>query len=198
MLELKELTLTAPSGFRSSQLSLVALPGEVVAAVGAPGNGKTLFLNAVMGLYPIAEGFITLDGEPVCAGAGEAFRRFTGYVPQRLPEWEGTVGELVQLLFDMKVCGKQAPGRADVEAVWTSVGIAKDWWNKPWNAAADAPQRELLLGACSTLHRSLVLVDMPPLTQVAATLLRRMADDGAVVVYTHHQPSIAYNKLLNF
>lgn len=44
-------------------------PGETVALIGANGAGKSTLLRAIMGLLPVAEDMVTLDGAPVGGAA---------------------------------------------------------------------------------------------------------------------------------
>ncbi len=49
--------------------------GEIVALLGANGAGKSSFLNAVMGLVPLAAGRVLLDGEDIAGEAPETIVR---------------------------------------------------------------------------------------------------------------------------
>ena len=46
-------------------VSLEVFPGEIVAVVGESGCGKTTLARAVLGLQPIVDGTITLNGDVV-------------------------------------------------------------------------------------------------------------------------------------
>lgn len=57
--------------------------GEVLCLLGRNGAGKTTTLKAIMGLLPLTEGQISLDGEALNAlPAHEVPKRGIGYVPQ--------------------------------------------------------------------------------------------------------------------
>ncbi len=46
-------------------LSLSIAPGKLTTIIGPNGAGKTTLLRAIMGLIPVAQGAITLDGKPL-------------------------------------------------------------------------------------------------------------------------------------
>ncbi|MEM9430289.1 MAG: ABC transporter ATP-binding protein [Pseudomonadota bacterium] len=64
-------------------LSLTARPGEVLCLLGRNGAGKTTTLKAIMGLLPLSEGRVLLDGAEISAlQAHEVPKRGVGYIPQ--------------------------------------------------------------------------------------------------------------------
>ncbi|MEM9811945.1 MAG: ABC transporter ATP-binding protein, partial [Pseudomonadota bacterium] len=64
-------------------LSLTARPGEVLCLLGRNGAGKTTTLKAIMGLLPLSEGRVLLDGAEISAlPAHEVPKRGVGYIPQ--------------------------------------------------------------------------------------------------------------------
>lgn len=80
-------------------LSIEARAGEVLCLLGRNGAGKTTALKAIMGLLPLSEGTITLDGEEISAlPAHEVAKRGIGYIPQgRRLFSELTVAENIQI-----------------------------------------------------------------------------------------------------
>src|SRR6516225_2044754 len=94
-------------------LSLTVPAGGLVALVGRNGAGKTTTLKSVMGLHPLREGQIRVDGQDLAQVP--AFRRVRlgiGYVPEDrrligqltvadnllLPAWAGGRGDAGQRL----------------------------------------------------------------------------------------------------
>jgi len=75
-------------------LDLVIGPGERVALLGLNGAGKTTLLRCTLGLVRFS-GKVTVAGCPVAARGREA-RAHIGYVPQRAPRFDGTLGELIE------------------------------------------------------------------------------------------------------
>ena len=66
-------------------LSFAVDGGEAVVLTAPKGWGKTAVARCVLGLWPLVEGCVSYDAEPVTADSAAWMRRFAGYVPQRKP-----------------------------------------------------------------------------------------------------------------
>lgn len=67
-------------------LSFSVNSGEAVLITAPKGWGKTAVARCVLGLWPLAEGCVSYDAEPLSADSATWMRRFVGYVPQRKPD----------------------------------------------------------------------------------------------------------------
>ncbi len=90
-------------------VSLRVGPGERVAIAGAVGAGKTVLLEALAGVRPVAEGAVTVGGAPLAAAAGAP----VAWVPQDPVPLAATVGENVTL-------GRDLPAEAVAAAIEAS------------------------------------------------------------------------------
>ncbi|MGO4689488.1 ABC transporter ATP-binding protein [Glaciibacter sp. 2TAF33] len=63
MLEIRDLHVSYGSIRAVQGVSMAAVPGRVSLVLGANGAGKTTTLKAVMGLLPLSEGHVIVDGE---------------------------------------------------------------------------------------------------------------------------------------
>src|SRR5262249_51337011 len=79
---LHDVTLNVPAG------SLVGVTGPV-------GSGKSALARALMGLYPLEQGQILLDGQPVESFSGTERAARAGYLPQDPFLFSGTIRENV-------------------------------------------------------------------------------------------------------
>jgi zinc/manganese transport system ATP-binding protein len=77
-LRLDDATLRVGDRTLWSGLSVQVRPGEFLAVLGANGSGKTSLLRAVLGLTPLANGTVLINGRPPRRG-GDGI----GYVPQQ-------------------------------------------------------------------------------------------------------------------
>lgn len=67
--------------------------GEKIAIVGATGSGKTTIINILSGLYPYAQGSVTIDGTELKNIPGSSLRKLIGVVMQDVILFSGTLRE---------------------------------------------------------------------------------------------------------
>lgn len=182
MLEFKNVSVSLGADNLSSPFSLIVESGETVCLQGAHGSGKTRILSAVLGLCPLAEGFITLDGELISLGSAPYFRRMMAYIPQDLP---GDNITLTEICHDL---GLNIDDLKDVDAA------LKD--TKFKTLSADKKQ-ELLLHVARKMNRRILLVDNIRYSPANAMLLKKIAEKGTEIIYTCVENQFEYNKVIN-
>jgi len=75
------------------EISLIALPGEAIALVGASGAGKTTLVNLLPRFYDPQGGEILIDGIDIRSVTLRSLRRQIGIVPQETILFSGTVAQ---------------------------------------------------------------------------------------------------------
>ncbi|MCC5607228.1 ABC transporter ATP-binding protein/permease [Nostoc sp. CHAB 5834] len=86
-------------------ISLLVLPGEAIALVGASGAGKTTFVNLLPRFYDPEVGQIFIDGVDIRDVKLHSLRRQIGIVPQETIMFSGTIAQNIafgQDVFDME------------------------------------------------------------------------------------------------
>ena len=91
------------AGFRYSEslpwvfrgVSFEVLPGQCLVLHGTSGCGKSSLLRAMLGLLPLTEGTITVDGTPMQATTWQWLRRHSGCVMQDDTLFSGSIHENV-------------------------------------------------------------------------------------------------------
>ncbi len=86
-------------------LSLLALPGEMIALVGPSGAGKTTLVNLLPRFYDSQAGEILIDGIKIQDVTLKSLRRQIGIVPQETILFSGTIAQNIafgQANFDLK------------------------------------------------------------------------------------------------
>lgn len=78
------------------QINISITKGQFVALVGPSGGGKSTLVKILMGLYPISEGILTVNGEPLSAYPLEKLRDLMAYVPQDAYLFDGTIEENIR------------------------------------------------------------------------------------------------------
>jgi ATP-binding cassette subfamily B protein len=74
-----------------SKLNLEIKRGTITGIVGESGSGKTTLLSLLQGLYPLAEGRITIGGLDIRHLSLESLRRVVSVVPQQIDLFTGTI-----------------------------------------------------------------------------------------------------------
>jgi ATP-binding cassette, subfamily B, bacterial len=92
-------------------LSLLAMPGEAIALVGASGAGKTTFVNLLPRFYDPNSGQILIDGVDIRDVRLHSLRRQIGIVPQETIMFSGTIAQNIafgQDSFEIEAVEKAA------------------------------------------------------------------------------------------
>lgn len=89
-------------------ISLLAMPGEAIALVGASGAGKTTFVNLLPRFYDPNAGQILIDGVDIRDVTLHSLRRQIGIVPQETIMFSGTIAQNIAF-------GRDSFDMADVE-----------------------------------------------------------------------------------
>lgn len=86
----------APPGHKQlvvRETSFTLEPGDVLGIVGASGSGKSSLARALAGVWPPAAGTVRLDGAELSHWPPDQRGAATGYMPQDVELFEGTVAE---------------------------------------------------------------------------------------------------------
>ncbi len=78
------------------RINLSVSKGQVAALVGSSGSGKSTLVKILMGLYPVRDGMLTVDGRPLSSYPLEDLRDLMAYVPQDAYLFDGTIEENIR------------------------------------------------------------------------------------------------------
>ena len=177
--------------------SLGIRPG-VTAVIG--GGGKTTLLRAIMGLHPLDEGFISIDGELITALSAPAFRQWMAYIPQDISFPVGTVEELTRLPFTLKANASMPYTRERVMEQWHQLGLDASLFTKRVSEVSGGERQRIMLATLGMLEKRIVIVDEPTsaLDHMASTLvndyLQCLAKQGATVIVVSHDSNFKCDK----
>jgi len=93
-IEFRKVSFRYPdSGAAVEEVDLSIPAGRTIALVGTTGSGKSTLIKLLLRFYPLDEGTITLDGQPIETLSLHSLRQTIGLVSQDVFLFEGTVGE---------------------------------------------------------------------------------------------------------
>jgi manganese/zinc/iron transport system ATP- binding protein len=171
----------------------LSLPeGKLIAVVGPNGAGKTTLLKAVLGLVPVAAGWVQVYGKPYAEQ-----RQQVAYVPQRTSvDWDFPTNALDVVL--MGTYGRlgwfRRPGQRErslARLCLEKVGIP-ELADRQISQLSGGQQQRVFLARALAQDARIYLMDEPFAGVDATTeraiilLLRQLRDEGRTVVAVHH------------
>ncbi len=97
-IEIKNLSFCYnPDHYVVKNLNLKIRKGQKVALVGLSGSGKSTLINLLLGLYPVSEGEILLDGNPISSYKLFDLRHLMGLVSQDIFLFHDTILENLKI-----------------------------------------------------------------------------------------------------
>lgn len=188
MLEVKDISASKDGQTLFRGVSFTVADGEVAAVSGDQTGGLTLLLHAIMGLYPLDEGHVSIDGELLTPLSAGEFRKLMAYIPTETPQTSGTMEALLRQPFALEANRKKSFSRQLVLEEWQVLGLDEGLLRQRV-ADISAQERQLaMLSLAGILNKPIVLVDS--LTALAGTngevlaadYLLRLAQRGSSVV----------------
>ena len=166
--------------------------GHVVSIVGPNGAGKSTLLKAMMGLLPLASGYVRFFGEPI-----ERKRSVVAYVPQREEvDWDFPISVLDVVLMGRYgrlpfYRGPRANDRAAAFEALREVGLV-DLAGRQISELSGGQQQRVFIARALAQEARIYLMDEPFAGVDAATegaivtLFEKLKAEGRTVVCVHH------------
>lgn len=192
--EVKHLT---DSGKKLNDISFQVRKGEILGIAGLQGHGQTELLNSISGLYPLAKGQISIDGQNFTVkNAGQAIRCGIALVPSD----RKTQGLMLELSnrhnLSVSSMGKRMRGlfidrKAEdsfSEEMVSRLSIKLGGIELPVSSLSGGNQQKVVLGKELATEPRVILFDEPTRgIDVEAkrefyAIMRRLAADGVAVI----------------
>ena len=196
-LEIHDLTVAYTKRPVLYGIDLEVPQGSIVGVVGPNGAGKSTLIKAIMGLLPVASGWVEVFGEPF----KKAVTR-VGYVPQRESvDWDFPVNALDVVLMGRygRLGPFKRPNKSDKNiamACLEKVRMAPYAERQISNLSGGQQQRVFLARALAQ-ESDLYLMDEPFVGVDAATesaiieILRELQTQGKTLIVVHHDLTTA-------
>jgi len=174
-------------------------PGSSLGIIGPSGAGKTTLARALVGLQPLARGYVRIDDAALTDWPSAQIGRYIGFLPQRVELFGGTVAENIAMMDELAAPSDivDAAKRAEVHDL--ILGLPKGY-NTPVGNMGErlsAGQRQRIgLARAFFGDRRLIVLDEPNanLDPEGEEALSRAVSNatarGAVVIVVTHRMSI--------
>ena len=186
MVEVKNLTTQYDNQIMLDSVSCTLKPNRIVSFIGESGAGKTTLLKALVGLIPIKEGTITIDGKQLKLVKPRQRSELIGYVFQDFNLFKNlTVLEnCIDPLLVHGISYDQA--RAQALAQLTQLGMV-NFINKYPLELSGGQQQRVAIARSLCLNPRVLLLDEPTAsldpknTDILVGILKKLASEGLAI-----------------
>ncbi len=196
--------VVVPPGAKKPTLKGVTFavrPGEHIGIVGPSAAGKSTLARAILGVWPISNGAVRLDGAEIQHYNRDELGPYIGYLPQDIELFNGTVAENISR-FEEPDAEKvvQAAKKAGVHEMILRLPEAYDTVIGVDSGALSGGQRQRI-GLARALYGDpkMIVLDEPnsnldELGEMAlAQTMEQLKDEGVTVFVISHRVSILRN-----
>ncbi len=196
-LEIHDLTVAYTKRPVLYGIDLEVPQGSIVGVVGPNGAGKSTLIKAIMGLLPVASGWVEVFGEPF----KKAVTR-VGYVPQRESvDWDFPVNALDVVLMGRygRLGPFKRPSKSDKEIAMACLDKVRmtPYAKRQISNLSGGQQQRVFLARALAQESDLYLMDEPFVGVDAATesaiieILRELQSQGKTLIVVHHDLTTA-------
>jgi ATP-binding cassette subfamily C exporter for protease/lipase len=179
-------------------VSFTASPGTVTVMMGPSGSGKSSLARAMIGVGPVPEGRVLLDGRAIRDWSRESLGPYLGYLPQDIELFDGTVADNIarngEVDSEAVIAAAQAAGLHHIILRFPKgydtpmghagaflsggqrqrIGLARALYGEPAVIVLDEPNANLDDEGEKALHNAMLM----------------LKTKGATVILISHRPSI--------
>ena len=164
MIELKNLIVGYPQGFKTKMMNVELAHGDVSMIMGLNGTGKTTLLKTILGLVKPLSGKVLIDGKDIHAESLTSRARLVSYVQSNLEtQTDITALEFLQFTRFPHV-GLLLPYRKQDSDIVDKVAFhlkIENFLDKPVSQLSDGQKKRILVGRALVQDTPVILLDEP-------------------------------------
>lgn len=197
MLELKEGVLKNGNGSLQMQpMSFTVDEGQIL-HIGGDAPAATLLLRSLLGMHPLAQGHITIDGDALVPRTANYFRQRMAYVSSDLQLSLHSVAELVGNIFHLDVNADVPFRKSALMEHWQQLDIDASFYETSFREVPFNIQQRIQVALAGLLHKPIIFIDNPTRLQdeshirLTAQYLRSAAFAHSAVVLATNDATLA-------
>lgn len=181
-----------------TNFSMSFSPGTVTGVVGPSGSGKSSLSRALVGVWPLARGYVRYDGASIENWSSEKLGPFIGYMPQDVELFSGTVAENIARFTEQDSTEiVKAAKKAGVHELILQLPEGYDTNIGVGGQALSGGQRQRLALARAVYKEPKVIILDEPNSNLDSEGEKALAETilgakqaGATVIVVSHRPSL--------
>jgi ATP-binding cassette, subfamily C, bacterial exporter for protease/lipase len=168
--------------------------GDVLGVIGPSGSGKSTLVRALLGIWPVSEGEVRLDGSEISNWNRDELGGYLGYLPQDVEIFQGSIAENISRFGNVVPENViEAAQKADIHGMVLNMPDGYNTLVGPGGLGLSGGQRQRL-GIARAIYGApkIVVLDEPNsnLDQIGEmaltkTIMSLRAAGSTVVVVTH-------------
>lgn len=174
-----------------SKVSFSLRSGQKTVICGASGSGKSSILKTVLGMYPLSEGMVYVQNQPLNPQSVQKIRSLTSYIAQEPILGADRVRDALLLPFQFKAYRQHPPSEIQIQQVFQRLNLPLDLLNRDCNRVSGGEKQRIALARGMLLGKTLYLLDEVTSaldTESKQAVLAAFADPVLTVLAVAHDP----------
>ena len=190
MIELKDVYIHCNEGSEISNLSVWVDDGCSLLVYGGNAAKRKCLTEALLGVRPVKDGYLTYDGEIFTAAAARYLRSSIGYIPASAPEPQISLQQMADRFVHLNAFRRFRKELNGLTQLWQTAGITAPMTEAACGTLTTADMQTGMLCIARWLNKKVVIIDniVSPKT---AQILREMVTGDTVAIATAPGNSLA-------
>ena len=196
-LDVQGVTFAYRNGRVLEDLSFKSGGGRVIGVLGANGAGKSTLFKLILGILPLQEGQIQVNGMPLDSLSARKRAQEMAYIPQAQPGvFQFSVMEVVLMGTTASFGSFGQPGSREKEAAGRALTLSgiQDFAHRPFDQLSGGEQQLVLIARAVAQDAPILIMDEPCASldygnQIRVLEeIRTLSEKGYLVLFSTHNP----------